>query len=459
MRCFTLTFILFIFSTTFAQQTHTGNQLIDSLLQESHRRGIFNGTALVAVNGEIIYEGAIGFADASRTTTLDQEMLFNVGSVSKEFEGVGIMVLKQEGRLSLNDHLNNFFPQLPEWSQRVTVRNLLQYTSGIPAPSFGKVQTDEEVWKYLKEVEELKFEPGSDYDYNNMNVYLRKRIIEEASGMSYANFVKEKLLKPCGMKNSVIDPNAETPQFTFSFDENYVQDVLETGTSGWVALNTADMYKWVQCLNSNKLITQDSVNELSESFMASSQSPLGLSAFENGELQFRYHHGQSDNYEAGVAWIPNPGHTIILLTNNRCNELGDHINAIDAILRGEEFTIPKRSIELSLRAKIFHEGYDAGIDFLNEIRTNRFNIFNFEQEEKELINTGSWLLEKERTEAGIQILELTARTFSTSTRANLELAKAYEKTGRKDLAIDYYQKVAQLDPQNKKAAAKLAKLQ
>ena len=461
MRFFTF-FLFLIFTTSnFAQQAEafSKHHLIDSLLQESYRRGIFNGNALVAVNGEIVYQKAIGYADASKNTLLNNELRFNIGSISKEFDGLGIMILKEEGVLSLDDSLSTYFPDLPKWADRVKVKHLLQYTSGIPAPSYDNIRTDAEVWEYLQDLKELKFTPGSDYDYNNANVYLRKRIIEKASGMSYSDFVQEKMLKPCGMKNSVIDPNTNTPQFTRSFDENFVEDDLDTYMSGWVALNTEDMYKWVQCLNSNKLIKQESLEELSQSFKPSSQSPLGLSAFDNGELQFRYHHGQNDNFEAGVAWIPDPGHTIILLTNNRCNELGDHINAIDAILRGQDFSIPKRSIELSLRAKIFHNGYDAGIKFLKEIRDHQADVFNFGQEEKELINTGTWLFEKGKNEAGLKILKLTGKKFPKSSRANLELAKTYEKTGKNKLAIDYYQKVAEQNPENKMATAKLAELQ
>ncbi len=452
--------LLLISNFIFAQRSEhiTKTQFIDSLLQESNNRGIFNGNALVAANREVIYSGSVGQADASGTSLLQPNLRFNIGSISKEFDGMGIMLLKEEGKLSLDDRLSTFFPQLPAWAKKISVRNLLQYSSGLPNPDYQKLRTDEEVWQYLQGLEKLNFEPGTDYSYNNVNVFLRKRIIEKASGMAYADFVGEKMLQPCGMRNTVLDPTAETPLFTRSFDESYVEDDLDTYMSGWVATTTQDMYKWMKCLNSEKLISEQGLAELSESFKSSSQSPLGHSVYENKKLQLRYHHGQSDNFEALVAWIPDPGYTIILLTNNRCNELGDHINAIDAILRGNEFKIPKRSIELSLRAKIFHEGYEAGMEFLKGIRRNQIDIFNFGQEEKELINTGTWLLEKNREEDGMKMLEFTAAKFPESPKVFLELAVAYEHAGEREMAIKNYRKVKELKPGNKMVIAKLEEL-
>lgn len=461
MKTFTLGIFLFIGNLLIAQHSQdlTKSQLIDSLLQESHRRGIFNGNALVTANGVVVYHRAIGQADASGRTPLQPELRFNIGSISKEFDGMGIMILREEGKLSLDDRLSKFFPQLPEWAYDICVKHLLQYSSGLSNPDYDKVRTDAEVWQYLKGLKKLQSPPGTKYNYNNVDVFLRKRIIERVSGMNYAAFVEKTMLQPCGMNTAVIDPSAETPNFTRSFDENYVEDDLEINMSGWVAVTTEDLYKWVQCLNGGRLISKKSLAELSESFKPSSQSPLGYSSFENGNLQFRYHHGQSENFEAGMIWVPDPGYTIILLTNNRCNQLGDHINAIDAILRGQEFEIPKRSIELSLRAKIFHEGYEAGMDFLGRIRKDQTDIFNFGQEEEELLETGEWLLLKDRWEDGIKIFEYTAKRFPESARAYLELAKAYEDAGNVEKAAKNYLKVRKLEPQNELAAEKLEQLE
>ena len=461
MRLFTSFLLLFISNFIIAQQTENYKtaELIDSLLKESNRRGIFNGSALVAKQGQVVYRGAIGYADASKNKPLNLNLRFNIGSISKEFDGMGIMILKEEGKLSLEDSLSSFFPDLPDWASRITIRNLLQYTSGLSAPGYNKELTDAQVWQYLHKLEKLMFEPGTDYNYNNADVFLRKRIIEKASGLSYAGFVAEKMLKPCGMTNAVLDPDAATPDFTRSFDESYVEDEPDIYMSGWVALTTEDMYRWVECLKSGNLISKENLAGLSESFRPSSQSPMGQTAYEGEKMIFRYHHGQSQNFEAGVAWIPDPGHTIILLTNNRCNELGDHINAIDAILRGEEFGIPKRSIELSLRAKILHEGYEAGAAFLNSIRKDQADIYNFQQEEKELINTGTWLFEKQRKDDGLKMLKFTATRFPESIPAHLTLAGAYEDLGKVDQAFKHYRKVKDLDPQNKLAAAKLKELE
>lgn len=460
MKPFISIFLILLSNLLYAQSSRemSRSELIDSLLQESHKRGIFNGNALVMEKGKEIYHGGVGFADGSQTTRFEPGLRFLIGSISKQFDGVGIMMLMEQGKLSLESQLSDFFPHLPEWSKKIRISHLLQYTSGLIPPDFQEVRTDAQIWTYLVQLDTLGFEPGTAYNYNNLDVFLRKRIIEKVSGKTYSRFINESILEPCTMVNTLFDPTAETPNFTRSFDESYIEDDLDFYMKGVIATTTTDMYKWLQCLKSGSVISNESLQQLAESFSSSSQSPLGLSAYKEEKLLFRYHHGQQDNFEAGVVWIPDSEFTIILLTNNRCNELGDHINAIDAILRGNEFDIPKRSIELSLRSKIFHGNLEEGLIFLDYIRENEADIYNFSQEEKELVNTSAWLLEKNRIEDGIKFLEIISVQFPRSVGPLLVLGAGYEKAGEIRKARDNYREVLELEPDNSMALAKLDEL-
>ncbi len=176
-------------SSCFAQENITAR--IDSLMRTAYGRGIFNGNILVARNGKILYASALGSAQADKNKKLDQEMIFDIGSISKEFNGVAIMILKDRKLLSIEGPISKFLPELPDWATKVKIRHLINYTSGIPIFDALAAETDSVIQNNLLSLKLLKFEPGTAYIYNHYNVYLQMRIIERVSGMKYAEFIKK----------------------------------------------------------------------------------------------------------------------------------------------------------------------------------------------------------------------------------------------------------------------------
>ncbi len=457
MKLFQSLLFFFIINFSFSQST-SKFQKIDSLLSVSNKRGFFNGNALVMANDTVIYEGGKGFADASKNKALTDDLRFSIGSVSKEFDGTAIMILKERGKLSLDDKVSEFFPQLPAWASKISIRNLLRYTSGLPEPDYNKIRTDEQVWRFLNDLEKLNFDPGSNYFYNNTNVFLRKRIVEKVSGKSYSEFVTENILRPCKMSGAVIDPTERTENMAHSFDNYFVQDSIDVYMSGWVNMTPRDLLKWNQCLHSEKILGEDSVNELFKSFNPSAQSPLGNLIYKDGKPYFQYHQGASDNFEASLYHNFQDGFTVILMTNNRNSNVGDLTNAIDAILRGEAFEIPKKSIEMSLRTEIFYSGFEEGMQWYDSIKKYQRNIFDFEHEEEELTNTAEYLQEKEHSEEALKMFSFITENFPKSAKAWLSLADAYNSEGKTALAKLYYRKALKLDSENKRAKKMLEKL-
>lgn len=442
-----LFFTILIIVGNLNAQSRSRADHIDSLLQVAHRRGFFNGNALVAEKGKIVYQKGIGFADARQKEKLSAELRFGIGSISKEFDGTAIMLLKEQGKLALNDRLSEYFPDLPAWTNNITVRNLLQYTSGLPAPDYRQVRTDAENMEYLQNLSHLQFEPGTDYNYNNTDVFLRKRIVEMVSGKRYADFLNEHMLAPCGLKSAVIDPTEITPQMAHSFDNRFKQDDFNNYQSGWLYLTSNDLYRWSQCLHSGRLINRDALLELFESFSQNSQSPLGRGFFEEGELKFQYHHGQNDNFEASLYVNVQDDYTVILLTNNRNSNVGDLTMAIDAILRGNPFEIPKKSIEMTIRTEIWYHGFDRGMQVLESIQKNKREIYDFEHEERELINTAEYLIEKERIDDGLKVLEYTSTRFPESWKAYAALGEAYLQLGDRSRARLHLNRALKLNPE------------
>jgi CubicO group peptidase (beta-lactamase class C family) len=114
--------LLFCFTLSAVQAQSVNSRSIDSIMQVANARGIFNGNVLVAQKGRVIYQQSFGYADAGRRKKITSDLRFDIGSVSKEFNSTGIMILKERGLLKLDDPISKFLPGLPAWASKVKVR-------------------------------------------------------------------------------------------------------------------------------------------------------------------------------------------------------------------------------------------------------------------------------------------------------------------------------------------------
>ncbi|WP_435522939.1 serine hydrolase domain-containing protein [Chryseobacterium indoltheticum] len=153
---------------------------IDSLMTKSYERDLFNGNVLIAKNHKIIYQKSFGFTDEAKQTKLNDNSIFNIGSIAKEFNAVVIMILAERSLLNLDDPISKYNLGLPKWSEKVTIRHLINYASGIPKIENKLIvpKNDEEAWKILRNNDTLLFEPGTGYMYDNGNVFLQRKSLK-----------------------------------------------------------------------------------------------------------------------------------------------------------------------------------------------------------------------------------------------------------------------------------------
>ncbi|KIC02147.1 hypothetical protein OA88_10495 [Flavobacterium sp. JRM] len=315
---------------------------LDSLFQKAHKLKAFNGNVLIAQKGKIIYEKAIGQADASNTTPLNTKYRFHIGSIAKEFNAIGIMMLKEQGKLKLDDSISKFLPELPSWANKIKIIHLLQYTSGLPQIKWNEVNQDSDNMMLLKKTLILDFEPGTKYDYNNNNVFLQRRIIERITNMPFNSFVIKKILEPIGIKNGLVDPDEKEKLFAISFNNKGKQDAIKYNISGWTALNLKDFYKWSEAINSFKIINPESTLELFIPFSKGNQTGLGEGSIEDGKVTSHIHDGAAFNYQALL--VSNQNFTIILMTNNKQNNLDEISDSIQSILEEKPYNQIKKTI-------------------------------------------------------------------------------------------------------------------
>jgi CubicO group peptidase (beta-lactamase class C family) len=431
---------------------------IDSMLNRTKRLGLFKGNVLVVDNNKIVYKGALGFTDASQTTKLTTAYRFHIGSIAKEFNAVAIMMLKEQGKLSVNDKVSKYLTNLPAWANTIAIKNLLQYTSGLPDLKWKTVKNDADIWADMQKIEKLDFEPGTKYAYNNSNTFLQRRIIEKITGLTFNEFVIQKMLKPCGMSNSVIDPDDNAPLMAKSYNNNLQQSSLVYPITGWTAVTLDDFYKWEKALESFNLINPASTKEILTPFAPNKQCGLGGGSIEGNKIIIHEHDGTSLNYQALLTANTTLGRTVILMTNNKQNNLYDIDRAIQAILDNKPYQQPKKSVLAAFGKQLDSLKGRQIISFYNDLKTKYAADYGFENEAS-LNEIGYSFKNSNRIDDAIIVFEYNTTLFPTSGNVFDSLGEAYYAKGDKEKALLNYKRSLQLDPTNTTAKAVITELE
>ncbi|WP_147322070.1 serine hydrolase [Mucilaginibacter conchicola] len=439
---------------SFAQQAAV--RQIDSAMQLAHQRGIFNGNILVAVKGKVIYERSLGYADGTKTTPLNLSMKFDIGSISKEFNGVAIMLLSERGKLSLDDSLAKFFPEFPAWAKTIKLKQLINYTSGIPALGPAADSTDALVYQSLLKLNALAAQPGTVYIYNHVNVVLQRRIIEKVSGLSYAEFIRKNLLQPAGMNASLVDYPVNGFGMAKAFDQAGRPSDYATGVTGWVRLPVRDLYEWTRALHSGKLISEKSLKLLAESFPGG-ESSLGTTGYEGDRLIWHQHQGSNYNHEAAFYTNLPEDITIVMMTNNQQMKVWPLKTTILNILHHQPYTVPKKSLYLTIRDRMLDD-VNVGLAYYRQLKATGQERYDFSFEIGDLISTGKYLQRRNKYDEAIKVLQtavqLQARNGDLSYGYEL-IGDCYQEKGDLAQAAASYRKAVELSPENKNAAGRL----
>ena len=171
------------------------------------------GAILIMKGDSIIFSKGYGLADLETLEKIDSKTLFNIGSISKTFVANAILMLQDEGKLSVDDPIAKYFPEFKnkKIAEKVKIKHLLTHTSGLVDNRqtkrdslFYLTAKDLENWYPITQTDSLKFEPGTRYDYSNPAFNALALIMEDVSGIKWQDYVKEKIFKPAGMTRSTI---------------------------------------------------------------------------------------------------------------------------------------------------------------------------------------------------------------------------------------------------------------
>jgi len=193
--------IAFIHTSTYAQDKASEiDQLFSCATSETP------GCAVaVSQNGKPVVNRAYGSADLERDVPLSPNSIFDLGSVRKQFVAAAVLLLVEDGKLSLTDDIRKHFPELPDYGHKVTIDHLLTHTSGVRdwtglRPMLGG--TVDDVMRLTLRQRGLNFAPGEEWSYSNSGYVLLTDLVARASGRSFPDFTRTRLFEPLGMKTS-----------------------------------------------------------------------------------------------------------------------------------------------------------------------------------------------------------------------------------------------------------------
>jgi CubicO group peptidase (beta-lactamase class C family) len=308
-----------------------------------HDSGVPSASIGIVQNGRIVYTHAFGLARLNPPLPATAEMAYPVGSISKQFTATAMLILEQQGKLSLNDPVSKFFPELTR-SNEVRILNLLTHTSGyqdyapqdytIPA---WKIPTDP-----LKIVHEfagkpLDFAPGTQWQYSNTNFVLAALIVQKVSGQPFAQFLRENVLEPAHIEH-VLNLNVDHAKLQVA---GYMRNALAPirpaalEAPGWyfgdgdLAMPVASLLTWDLTLINQSLLTPASYKEMETPFTLADGKDthygLGIEILSRNGQRILEHSGEVGGFVAENIVIPDEHAAIAVLTNQEASEAASDI--------------------------------------------------------------------------------------------------------------------------------------
>ena len=295
---------------------------------------------MVIYNGKKIYNKGFGLANLHLDIPITPHTDFYLASVSKEFTTMAIMILHDRSLLKFDDPVKKYLPGFPKYGDKITIRNLMTHTSGVPdyyallgyTHNFKGI-TNQDVWNLLLKQDSLNFKPGTKYEYSNSGFVLLSMIVERVSNEPFAKFMKENIFNKLGMKNTlVVTPSVKripNKAIGYSKDstENYKPDDYDQYTTGagGIYSNISDLYKWDQSLYTTKLVKKTTLEEAFTNQQLNDGRKINygfgwmMGRFKEGKLKgvkYLYHTGALDGFRNTIFRIPQIHFSYIVLSNS-----------------------------------------------------------------------------------------------------------------------------------------------
>ncbi len=327
--------ILLLQGNAFANTTGL-HKKIDNLLSEKFQPDNTGAVFLVSKNGLPIYRKAFGKANLELEIDMQPENVFQIGSMTKQFTALSILMLEEQGKLAVKDKVVKYLPDYPN-GKNITLHHLLTHTSGIKDYTKMKAimgiakkdHTPKELVDFFKNEPAISY-PGEVFKYNNSGYALLGYIIEIASGQSYEDYVEKHIFEAVGMKNSryandreIIKNRAYGYHNRGQFSNRMTVSLTLPYAAGSLMSTVDDMLKWQQAINKNTLVKQSTINKAFTKYSLNSGQQFsygyGWHLKDLSGMPIREHGGSVFGFKSMGVYVPSLDVYVVGLTNCDCN--------------------------------------------------------------------------------------------------------------------------------------------
>lgn len=327
--------IIFFLNFIFAGIADDKTDQIDRLFAQWNRVDSPGCSLAIIHNGKIIYKKGYGMANLEQSISISPSTVFYVGSCSKQFTAMSVALLAREKKLSMDDDIRKYIPELPDYGNLIKVHHLIHHTSGlrdyltlleiagIPFGNFHK----EDVLELIARQKELNFKPGEEYLYSNSGYFLLAILVERVSGKIFRQFAEENIFQPLGMKNSLflddytlIIKNRASGYFPGGPGKyrNFISTFDCVG-SGGLYTTVEDLFLWDQNFYHCRVGGKDLIELIQTPGELNSGKKLdyafGLTVGDYRGLKTVGHGGALGGYRAGMIRFPEQKFSVICLSN------------------------------------------------------------------------------------------------------------------------------------------------
>jgi len=328
----------------------------------------FNGSVLVAKDGNILLAKGYGLANAEHEIPNTPETKFRLGSITKQFTATAILILQDQGKLKVTDLIGKYLSDAPKAWEKVTIHHLLTHTSGIPSytddPSYMKSMTKPETVESMMarfKDKPLEFEPGSKFRYDNSGYFLLGAIIDKVSGKPYEAFLKEAIFEPLGMTNTGYDRHATVlPKRASGYNRQgdglvnapYL-DMNQPYAAGSLYSTVGDLFRWDRALKAGKPVSKTAMAAMFTPFKDNYAYGWMIDD-RKGHKQIG-HGGGINGFATDFERYPEDDVCVAVLCNVLPANPGKVSRDLAAIVFGETVALPKARVVAKVDPKIYDD--------------------------------------------------------------------------------------------------------
>jgi CubicO group peptidase (beta-lactamase class C family) len=332
----------------------------------------------VVKDGEMVFSKAYGKANITHNLDFKLNTPTNIGSVSKQFTAFAILLLEQQGLLSLDDDVRKHIPEFPDFGELITIKNLLNHTNGLREiynllPITGWSGENKllrsEILNSLKRQKKLQVSPGEEFNYNNSAFIILAEIVERKTDSKFPDWMKKNVFEPLGMNDSYVrsDPSQIIPNASQGYsqgDKGFVEsgDLYAAYGAGGIYTTPLDLSKWLQNFKDPKVGGKELIDKLVTPGILKKgdtlKYALGIGVRNRKGLKMYAHSGADIAHRASLIYYPEINSGIIIMSNNASfstaigNDISDLFFAEHFVIKEKEKsvsdTIPSKTVKVDI---------------------------------------------------------------------------------------------------------------